>query len=317
MNPLLPAALGLVLALSLASCASGGLSRKEEGRLYYSLGQAYDELGRFSDAAAAYERAFQSDRSLFSAGYNLVRIHLAAGRVSQGKALLQEFLALDPDNTVLLEAAAWAEYLDGDGEAALGIYRRILELKPQDSTALYNISRIYLQREDHGPAVEALRALTQAPELAPGIPERAFLLCETAFLETLRGNDGAARDILLALDSQSLSPPVKLRVFELLGDIYSRQELFTEALGAYDQIADSDPPPAEILYKKAVIYLTAIDDSEGGLALLSRALEAGFDREEAFRELLARSDLGDPRGVRALLREKGLEPSAGVSEPPA
>jgi hypothetical protein len=97
--------------------------------------------------------------------------------------------------------------------------------------------------------------------------------------------------------------------------VYAEDQLYTQALAAYNAALDSVDPDSQaasaaspgLLYKKALIYLTVIEDGPGGLELLTQALDAGFTDREALTQLLHHPDLTNPAPVRALFTEKGLD----------
>jgi tetratricopeptide (TPR) repeat protein len=70
----------------------------------YSLGLAFDALGRFDEAADAYERALQQNLNFPDADFNLARIRAAQGRTAEAITHYQQALRLQPGDAEALAA---------------------------------------------------------------------------------------------------------------------------------------------------------------------------------------------------------------------
>jgi len=299
----------LVLAVFLlGGCATAGENRRETARLYYNLGNAYSELGKDSQAAEAYESAWRLDSSLFQAGYNLARLHLASGRITQGRQLLEELLRKDGENGILLQALAWSYALEKDYGRAESIYLRVLELQPRNPTALYNLSRIYKIRENWTAAADLLDQLAELTDRPSGVPDTGALLLEEARFRVLGDQNGQALEILLYLKEKSPSQEASL----LLGNLYNLQERYDEALAAYSDAAEKGS--AEGSFYRGVLLLTIMEDREGGLKALGNALDRGFRDGAAAIQLLETPDFLFVQDVNALLTAREWDPYGEAGE---
>ncbi|MBI9102369.1 MAG: tetratricopeptide repeat protein [Spirochaetales bacterium] len=291
-----------IFLLLLCGCATG-VSEEEAAGLYFNLGNAYSELGKDSDAVKAYESARRLDPDLFQAGYNLARLHVEAGRFEEGRVLLDSLLAVDPENVILLEAAAWNSFREGKEDECKSLYNQILELQYHHPRALYNLSRIYLNNDELEEAAELLYILWEEGGSEAGVPGKNELLLEWCRLQMKLDEGEKALESLLYLESEAPSK----EIYHLIGDVYSEQEKYGLALEVYEKALDGNEPLPEILFKKARILLTIVEDEDEGLAVLSKAIEAGYRSIDDFNKLLEYEGLLFVDAVNNLYSEAGIE----------
>ena len=275
-----------VISLGIFSGCVSGISTDEAAGLYFNLGNAYSELGRDSDAVKAYESARRLDPELFQAGYNLARLHIDAGRFEEGRLLLASLQELDPENVILLEAEAWSYYKEGKEEDALEIYGRILGLQYNHPRALYNSSRIFLWLNEEEKAAGYIYTLWENDLNGSGVPEKNDLLLEWCRLQIALDRREKALDSLLFLESVDSTP----EILGLIGDIYFDQEKYGQALEMYEKAVSGEGETSPgILFKKAVILLTVVEDEDAGLEALENALKNGFKDREELKKLVETS----------------------------
>ncbi len=292
----------LPIVLLLASCVTG-VSPREAAKAYYDLGNAYAQLGDQNKATAAYLRALQLDGSLFQASYNLARAYIESNQYAKATSLLSDLLAKDPRNTITLETLGYAAYKQNKLDVALGYYRRVLDLAPADKNALYNTALILEKQGKNEEALvtfKRLYAISSDPTVLPhmGMLEIALddLPDGIRYLEAYRKEKGDDFDVLVAL-----------------GRAYQKQEEFDRALSAYNAAIALKPTASDVLFDKATILLTAIDDAKEGLKTLHAAIEAGFADEGKAKALVSNPNLVEAGQVRTMLSDSHLIP---IEKPP-
>ena len=107
------------------------------------LGRSYMILGRFSDAANAYQRAIAlNDKDAGSWADYAEALALANNRQLAGKPTeaLTRALQLEPQNTKALDLAGSAAFQAGDYKKAMDYWQKLLRLLPPGSEELRTVS---------------------------------------------------------------------------------------------------------------------------------------------------------------------------------
>lgn len=285
----------LPFVLFLAACVTG-VSPREAARAYYDLGNAYSQLGDQDKATAAYLRALQLDSSLFQASYNLARVYVESGQYAKANAILDSLLAKDPTNTITLETLGYAAYKQDKLDVALGYYRRVLAIAPSEKNALFNVALIL---EKQGKNEEALGAFKRLYEISSD----PAVLSHIGFLEIALGDLPGGIHYLEAYRKEKGDT---FDVMVALGRAYQKEEQFDRAISAYNAALALKPASADLLFDKATIFLTGIDDAKEGIKALQAAIAAGFADRETAQALAANPHLIEPETVRKLLIDSRL-----------
>lgn len=107
-----------------------------DGKGWAMLARSYAVLGRYSESAAAYEKATNliPDNAALLVNYADV-LAMANGKSLQGKPmdLIHNALKIDPNNTKALLLSGKAAYQAGDYAHAVGYFEKLLQLLPPDS----------------------------------------------------------------------------------------------------------------------------------------------------------------------------------------
>jgi len=138
----------------------------------YHYGRAKYAQGEFAEGAKLFERACLLRPEDFQAPSFLAQCYLAIGMKDEAHAmhrkalrLIDERLALNPDDARACQLGATMSANLGDREAATGYARRALTINPDDPLLLYNISCMYALL---GNPNEALNCLEKAVDKGYG-----------------------------------------------------------------------------------------------------------------------------------------------------
>lgn len=152
---------------------------------WYMLARSYTAIGRYQDAAQAYERllVLVPDDAPVLADYADVLATVQDGSLTgKPERLAQQALALDPDNAKALALAGSAAFQLGEWDPALRHWQRALALIPAEEPMYASIQRnIAEARQRAGgvppapaaAAAAAVRALTGTVTLAPALAKEA------------------------------------------------------------------------------------------------------------------------------------------------
>jgi len=297
---------GILGLLGLSSCATP-VTAKQAAQVYYDLGNAYSKLGEQDKATAAYLNALKLDSTLLEASYNLARAYIEAGSFEKAISLLEKLLVKDPENFVVLNTLGYAYYRKGDKEHALAYYDQVLKLSPANENALFNRGTILTQEGKTQEAIDVFEKLYKANG-------DASLLLTLGRLELSLGSNDQG---IHYLEAYRLAKPDDFEGLKALGDAYREEKLYEKALNAYDAAIKAKPDSPAVLYAKADILLTAIQDEPNGIRALKAALDAGFNDRKALKTLLDNPELVGTQAVDELLRSKNLLDSAAPTQEPS
>jgi tetratricopeptide (TPR) repeat protein len=262
------------------SCASGPASVSEDE--LYSLGKAYYDLGKYSEAEVWFQKASTFKKTKNASMYYLGRIAFQQQKYEDAARIFEALLKNDQDNILLLKAAAFSNLKAQKFEKAELQYKRVIELVPgsKDSTYGYALVLYGLQKYD-----DAYR-----------------------LLKDLKADSGEDRDalLLLARTEYKLSFPEALDhytkwlekgddpvVLKEFAEVAEQQALYSRAIEAYKKIKQTNREELAGLQKGETDFLIGrllllADPSDGqGIKSIETALSAGYNSKEEFDALLA------------------------------
>jgi tetratricopeptide (TPR) repeat protein len=126
---------------------------------------AYRE-GRFEEAEAAFRKALELKPDYHYAGYNLARVLISSGSPAEAVALLDALIARDAGDVDAVATRGSAALLLQQYDEAADYFRRVLEARPDDATAWYNLG-LSLEYQDRPRDAEA--AYRRALDIDPGL----------------------------------------------------------------------------------------------------------------------------------------------------
>ncbi len=269
----------IILSIILSSCSSFHY-KDELVEAYYNLGNAYSDLGKLDDSATVFTRALQIDPSFPSASYNLGIVHIQSGNYKKGIEVLKDLSEQDPENTVVLKVLAWGFLKSGNLPQAIEVYESVLKIDNYNRDVLNNITILmikdHLYEDAYGYLIqlESLGDTDSNTFYNLGITERELNISSgVKWFESAHQKDQTVQEVLIALIDA-------LRV----------EHSYSRVIEFYDILLDLNPSPV-LLFDKAFILLTAIEDYELGIPALEKAMESGFSDSDRIDELKSYPDL--------------------------
>lgn len=138
----------------------------QKARPRFNLGQAYQEQGRFAEAALQYRTILAINPNIHAAYSNLAAIYLDSGQLAQGELLLLRVTAMAPDFV-----EGWVNlgvlYLrTGQTDKAIDALQHALKITPDNMGARFNIAEAWKQKGDLDAALANYReAVRLRPDL--------------------------------------------------------------------------------------------------------------------------------------------------------
>jgi len=142
-----------------------------ERQAYWDLGFAYEQLGSFEQALAAYTKILDLDPTYWQAYRELGRLHLSLGQPDEALTAYQRAMALQPQNAHLYVLLGRAYLSLGRIDEALAAYESVEQLDPTHWEGFRELGDLYLGL---GEPFEALAAYQSAVDLQP---QNTYLYC--------------------------------------------------------------------------------------------------------------------------------------------
>ncbi len=99
-----------------------------------------------------------------------------------------------------------------------------------------------------------------------------------------------------------------------LGKAYADEEYYALSLEAFDKYLNFESSDSDILFRKAYILLTSVEDLTAGINTLSAAVSAGYNDKTGFKELSEFPDLLFHQEIMDYLVQNSLYDPDGASE---
>lgn len=175
---------------------------------HYALGNSLRAAGRHREAVESYGRALELQPDLNFAMIAFMSSLLDLGAADEAVRAGEEYLAVFPDDPLLLEQVAYAYAYSGQPDRALEYFSRSIAIEP-NAKRLTKAGELYGLEGDYA-AAEA--SLERALAIDPGFPQTRFFLAQVA---ESRGDAGRALELYreeLEIDPESFRSAFRIAV---------------------------------------------------------------------------------------------------------
>ncbi|PPD16067.1 MAG: hypothetical protein CTY25_03590 [Methylobacterium sp.] len=190
---------------------------REHGALLEATGDAEGALEKYRRA----QQLAPEDAGLASV---IARCLAKSGKAADARAQWQDRLEKDPRSTEALKALAGLAEKDGDTTEALALYRRVLDVDPDDHAVRVHVARRYLAPEDGARAEEEFRKA-----LAAGYRKSGALVGLGGVLERSGRLEEAASLYAEAIETGDTAPRLRLA----LAAVQSKLKRYEDAEASY------------------------------------------------------------------------------------
>ncbi len=196
------------------------------------------ELTKLEAEASGYEKVLSREPNNDTALNGLLKIRLQQKDIKAAIAPLDKLAQLHPEQTEYISLLAQAKQQIADYEGAAAAYNQVLAEHPGDLYALGGITNLYLIQE---------------------LPERAISLLK----KTIK---------LATTDDSPIATAIDREAVELmLGELYTNQERYGEAIALYDELAKADQDDFRPILAKALVL-----EKKGDLKAAQPVLEKAY-----------------------------------------
>jgi tetratricopeptide (TPR) repeat protein len=227
--------------------------------------RAAEQLGEYGEAAGLYQAAIAGNKADTKSRASLARIFVFGGAPERAAKLVEEGLALAPNDPDLIAVRGAAKLQKGDKDGAFADAQAAIAIAPGNSNAAALVASLYAQRGQLPAAIGAVQTALAAD------PKSLELLIVLAQLQLANHEPALAQksmDQLVALDPQNLVHRYRLAQFYLLQkDVDAAEATLRKAI---------EVQPEDVGAKLALANLIASH----------RSFEAG---EKSLKELIAAS----------------------------
>jgi putative PEP-CTERM system TPR-repeat lipoprotein len=140
--------------------------------IQFALGSWLERMGDIPAARQAYAAAVAADAAYPPAEIGMARMEMLQGQWSNALSRVEGLLAANPGNIDALLALGMIKEGTGEHEAAISAYRRILQIEPENITALNNlVARLCESPATTGEAVSLAQRLKEAAPDSPVVDD--------------------------------------------------------------------------------------------------------------------------------------------------
>jgi len=137
---------------------------------HYNLGNAYNQLGRPSEAMVEYRRAIEIDPGMTDAYYNLAHIHQLQNQKQTALKLYEKIIEIDPSHHHTYINLGVLYFENRENEKSVRSFQKALEFDPLNLTAHFNLGMIHYQNKNYSDSVHHLdRAIQEGARVPPQI----------------------------------------------------------------------------------------------------------------------------------------------------
>ncbi|MDR0496083.1 MAG: tetratricopeptide repeat protein [Treponema sp.] len=264
------------------SCATQGAVQAEE---YYTIGMAFFELGKFTEAEMWLNRARAADKTMVASEYNLGRIAFETGRYVEAVRLFENVLSKDPDNVMVLKAAAYSRIKNGDIEKAETLYEKVLAFIPESADDGFNYALVLYSLKKYDDCEIVLNRYPYTLEEKP--PYVLLLGRAQKAMNKVEALDTYAKWITLNMDNAA-NPQ---GLFEY-AQVLEGAGHYARALEQYDAVITAltkdtaELKKSKLRFEKARLLLTVDPENDEGMTIFTTSISEGFSDTEAIENLL-------------------------------
>lgn len=198
--------------------------------------------------------------------YELGRLLVAGGSVSEGAFYLNNAYELDPDNTWYIRELADTYKEDRNFSKAARFYTLLTEKGSKNPEVFFELANMYIMNKQLEKAIDAYDKM----ETIIGINESVRFQKQKLYLR-LDQPGKAAQEIKGLIDAY----PNKISYYQRLASIYQSNGMIDEAEGVYKNMLNKDPDNAEVHLGLAELY-----DQQGKEKKAQEELKKAFDSDQ-------------------------------------
>ncbi len=267
---------------------------RDDVRSLYALAVLEAAHRRFSEAETRLRQVVAVDPDWQQPRVLLARVLVAQNRRDEALDFLNSSVRRDSDSVLLRTTYARMLVDAGDYPAALGQFRSLTRLQPDDDELVFGYAMLATQQEQWSEARRLWQELRGDPDRRD---EASYYLAQ---IEEQNGNDDLAIGLFRTVQDGELKIDAVMRMAE----IQARTGRLADAREALQQARIANPGRAADLYIAETQLLQEYGDRDAALALYATALAAYPDNEDLrYNRALLVVESGDFESMERDLRQ--------------
>ncbi len=221
--------------------------RENPDNMEYLYLMAYNQFDRekYDSARSHFEKILKMDPRQERATEGRVYCHYKKEDYGAARRMAREALETYPDNPRLLHMLA-GSFLYGyrDPPRAVNLYRRAIELDPEDPRLWLGLAEAYVEMKTPDASQKAVEVMEETIRRFPDYHIVYILLAEELHLM------GRYREALNRLEEAIARDPLYYRGYSIIGEIFRDLGNFPEALKYYQRAEKTNPRYEALIYIK-------------------------------------------------------------------
>ena len=255
------------------------------------LGQLYQYVGRFGDAAGVLEQYLAANRPTANAHFWLSQAYIGAGNETAAAEQLERAVALSPRSPQFALALVDLREQMGDLQGAVRALRMVLSVAPESLPQYARLGRLL---RDGGATDQAIAVLERGEIVARenGDADSLLFVAELhlELAETYLGL-GRLEEARQRIELGKAEFPTDLRFPLILGRLEYRNGRSEKGLGLLESVLsdDADNPQVQVAVSDLYLQLGAEEEQRGefdaAVPLLQRSIDVNPDNDRALNYL--------------------------------
>lgn len=218
---------------------------------YLNLGFLYSKLGQFDNAIKTYdqfEKSFGVDEQVIGEKKNL---YLRMGKFNEAVAEVKKLQEAFPGETdyMMMEAELYRAKRMKD--KAVEIYKRVLELEPDNPHAQLGMAEINMQADNGADKQQNLKEIFRNPKVNVDTKVSILLI---SFIQTNSEDPVKRKEAIELADLLVNVHPEEAKAFAIQGDLYYIDEQYDKALGSYQRALEMNKDVFQVWQQVLAIY---------------------------------------------------------------
>ncbi|MBE9043862.1 tetratricopeptide repeat protein [Pleurocapsales cyanobacterium LEGE 10410] len=236
------------------ACYLQGVKQKPDPKLYYRLGNLYQQGQQWSQAGVCYQKATQHATDYGAAYHELGEVWSQQQQWSQAVAAYRQAIKHQPDFSWSYNNLGYALIQLGQWTEAIPVYHQAIKLNPSFPWSYYNLAETYGKLNRWNQAVSAYQKTAQ---IQPDLPQVQQKLGDALYHRSEQDREQALKHSLLAIEQdpndaqayhQALAIDSKnITLYLKLGDLLHQRGKTDQAIVTYQMALQIQPKNSEIL----------------------------------------------------------------------
>ncbi len=210
------------------------VKQEPNNKVYWlNLASCYEKTGEASKVAKADKAIMNIDKNEISSRVRYGKYSLANNDLKSALEVYKELAQLTPKDPVIFKNIYDISIKVGNQDEAIVNLRKYTQLKPQDAGALKELGNILYDKKDNAGALAAFKTALKADPAIKGLYKK--------YADLMMAQKGQETEIISVLSSAVKAGEADEEIYLTLGDIYLKQENYSQAIEMFSKSLQLKP----------------------------------------------------------------------------